>query len=121
MSVIRKISLIALCCLFIPGFSALAGESGKIGGDKFVQFNAEIILPLPVLHKAGMVGVLFYDTGDVFDKENIGVGNLRQSAGYGIRWLSPIGPIRLENGYVLDPKEGESGGGRWEFTMGAAF
>jgi len=95
--------------------------NGKIGGDKFVQFNAEIILPLPVLHKAGMVGVLFYDTGDVFDRESIGVNNLRQSAGYGIRWLSPIGPIRLENGYVLNPEEGESGGGRWEFTMGAAF
>ena len=97
-----------------------AGETKK-GGDKFVQFNAEIILPLPGLSKAGMFGVLFYDVGDVFDRENVGFDDLRQSVGYGIRWLSPIGPIRLENGYVLHSKEGENKGGRWEFTMGTAF
>jgi len=34
---------------------------------------------------------------------------------------SPLGPIRLENGYILDPREGESTGGRWEFSMGTAF
>ncbi|VEN73175.1 Outer membrane protein assembly factor BamA [Candidatus Desulfarcum epimagneticum] len=96
-------------------------EKGKKGGDKFVQFNAELILPLPGLSKAGMVGVLFFDAGDVFDHKNVALGDLRQSAGYGIRWLSPIGPIRLENGYVINAKEGENKGGRWEFTMGAAF
>ncbi len=46
---------------------------------------------------------------------------MRKSAGYGVRWYSPIGPIRLENGYILDPEEGENTGGRWDFTMGAAF
>jgi outer membrane protein insertion porin family len=32
-----------------------------------------------------------------------------------------MGPIRLENGFILDPKPGESSTGRWEFTMGQAF
>ncbi len=96
-------------------------ENGdKVGGNKFVQFNAEYIIPL--IKKAGIVGVIFYDTGNVYGNgENIDLGNLRESAGYGFRWYSPLGPIRLENGYILDPKEGENRGGRWEFTMGTAF
>lgn len=95
-------------------------ETGaEIGGDKFVQFNIEFLFPL--LKKAGIVGVLFYDTGDVYDNdENIDLGNLRQSAGYGFRWYSPMGPIRIEYGHILDPKEGEDKG-KWEFTMGTVF
>ncbi|MDO9565338.1 MAG: outer membrane protein assembly factor BamA [Candidatus Desulfaltia sp.] len=96
-------------------------ENGdKVGGNKFVQFNAEYLIPL--IKKAGIIGVIFYDTGDVYNNsENIDLGDLRKSAGYGFRWYSPLGPIRLENGYILDPKDGENRGGRWEFTMGTAF
>ncbi len=96
-------------------------ENGdKIGGDKFVQFNLEYIFPL--IKDVGLMGVVFYDTGNVYnDDEDIGLDNLRQSAGFGIRWYSPMGPIRLENGFILDPKEGESKSGKWEFTMGSAF
>lgn len=90
------------------------------GGNKFVQFNAEYLIPL--IKKAGVVGVLFYDTGNVYSRsDKIEIGELRQSAGFGFRWYSPMGPIRIENGYILDRKEGEDGGGRWEFTMGTAF
>ncbi|HUV50311.1 MAG TPA: outer membrane protein assembly factor BamA [Anaerolineae bacterium] len=96
-------------------------ENGdKVGGNKFIQFNVEYIIPL--LKKAGIVGVIFYDAGEVYNNsENINLGDLRESAGYGFRWYSPLGPIRLENGYILAPKEGENRGGRWEFTMGTAF
>jgi len=96
------------------------GLKTKIGGDKYVQFNAELLLTL--IEKSGLVLVAFYDTGDVYDNyERIDFGSLRESAGFGFRWYSPMGPIRLENGYILDPKPGESSGGRWEFTMGSAF
>jgi len=37
--------------------------------------------------------------------------------GVGIRWYSPIGPLRLEYGHVLDRKDGESSG-RFEFSIG---
>jgi len=91
-----------------------------IGGNKFVQFNVEYHIPL--IKKAGLVGILFYDTGNVYSRaDDIELGKLRQSAGFGFRWYSPMGPIRLENGYILDPEEGEESGGRWEFTMGSAF
>jgi len=96
------------------------GELAYVGGDKYVQFNSEIRFPL--VEEAGVIGLVFVDAGDVYAKdEAIDVGKLRMSAGYGVRWYSPMGPIRLENAYILDPKPGEPSGGRWEFTMGAAF
>jgi outer membrane protein insertion porin family len=92
----------------------------KIGGYKFLQFNVEFLVPL--LKKAGVVGVLFYDTGNVYDKsDNFDFGDLRESAGFGIRWYSPMGPIRVEQGYILDPQGEESRSGRLEFTIGSAF
>jgi len=57
----------------------------------------------------------------IVDEENIELGELRRSVGYGFRWYSPIGPIRLEYGHILDDKEGRKGEGGWEFTMGMAF
>lgn len=92
----------------------------KIGGDKFVQFNAEYLIPL--VKKAGVVGVIFFDTGNVYkESDPINFSTFRESAGFGFRWYSPMGPIRVENGYILDPKEGESKSGKWEFTIGGAF
>jgi len=93
-------------------------ENGdEIGGDKYVQFNVEILFPL--LKKEGLVGLLFYDTGNVYnDGESIDLGDLRETAGFGFRWYSPMGPIRLERGYIIDD---EGSGGQWEFGMGGAF
>ncbi|MBF0227015.1 MAG: outer membrane protein assembly factor BamA [Desulfobacterales bacterium] len=102
--------------------SPLDSDGAEIGGDKFVQFNLEFLFPL--VKKAGLVGLLFIDGGNTFDNHepvDIDFGSLRETAGYGIRWYSPIGPIRLECGYILSPKEGERTTGRWEFTMGMAF
>lgn len=96
------------------------GQFIEIGGDKFVQFNVEYLVPLS--KEAGLVGLIFFDTGNVYKKDaKIDLSDLRKSAGYGFRWYSPIGPIRLECGYILDPRPGENKGGQWEFTMGTAF
>ncbi len=93
-------------------------ENGdEIGGNKYIQFNAE--LQFPLLKEQGVVGLLFYDTGNVYnDGESISLGNLRQTAGFGFRWYSPMGPIRLERGYIIDD---EGSGGQWEFGMGTFF
>jgi outer membrane protein insertion porin family len=40
--------------------------------------------------------------------------------GYGIRWYSPMGPLRLEWGYNPDPDKGESKS-KWQFSMGVFF
>jgi len=93
-------------------------ENGdEIGGDKYIQFNAELLFPL--LKKQGLVGLLFFDTGNVYnDDESIELGNLRQTAGFGFRWYSPMGPIRLERGFVIDDV---GSGAQWEFGMGTSF
>jgi len=98
-----------------------AGQITEEGGESFVQFNFE--LTYPFFKDLGIVGVVFYDTGNVFPDESIDLGSLRQAAGYGIRWYSPIGPIRIEGGHILDPREedGEDSGVNWEFSMGGAF
>jgi outer membrane protein insertion porin family len=53
--------------------------------------------------------VVFYDMGNAFDDdESIDLGNLREAYGYGIRWSSPVGPLRVEFGFPVDREEGES-------------
>jgi outer membrane protein insertion porin family len=89
----------------------------EIGGTSMLQFNFEIIVPIS--EKLGLMGVVFYDAGNVYD-DDIDAGDLRRSAGYGIRWYSPLAPIRIEYGKVLDKREDEDSG-QWEFTMGGAF
>ena len=85
-----------------------------IGGLTMLNFNFEYVFPL--IKNAGMKGLVFFDTGNTWET-GYNLGDMRKTAGVGIRWYSPIGPLRLEWGYVLDPKEGESPS-RFEFTMG---
>ncbi len=97
-------------------------NNNSIGGDKYVQFNLDLTFPL--LKDQGVFGGLFFDTGRVYgDNESIELdpGDLRQSAGLGIRWMSPMGPVRLEYGFILDQKETDDGPGNWEFSMASAF
>ncbi|MCX5837856.1 MAG: outer membrane protein assembly factor BamA, partial [Deltaproteobacteria bacterium] len=85
-----------------------------IGGLTMLNFNVDYIFPL--IKDQGMKGVLFFDTGNSWES-GYHIGDMRRTAGLGVRWYSPIGPLRLEWGYVLDRKENESAG-RWEFTIG---
>ena len=92
------------------------GTSDVIGGTSMLVFNFELIFPF--IKDSGMKIVAFYDAGNSWNNE-YNVGDLRQSAGAGIRWYSPIGPLRLEYGHVInrgDLKDESSG--RWEFTIG---
>jgi outer membrane protein insertion porin family len=53
--------------------------------------------------------VIFFDTGNVWDSRNeFDIDTLRQGAGVGIRWITPIGPVRLDYGRAIDRKPGES-------------
>ena len=95
-------------------------ETGdRIGGEKMMFYNVEFRFPLA--KEQGVVGLVFFDAGNVFEEdENYTFTGIRTSAGAGIRWYSPIGPIRLEYGVNLDPQEGEPSG-NWEFTIGGSF
>jgi len=95
-------------------------ETGdRIGGERMMYYNVEFRFPLA--KEQGVVGVVFFDAGNAFTKDETYTFNgIRTSAGGGIRWYSPMGPIRLEYGYNLDPLRDEPKG-QWEFGMGGAF
>lgn len=81
-------------------------EGNEYGGNKQLVANFELIYPL--VNSAGLSGVFFYDAGNAFDdNESIDISGLRHAIGWGIRWRSPIAPIRLEFGYPLDKQEGD--------------
>ena len=92
----------------------------RVGGETMVIFNAEYRFPF--IKEQGVVGLVFFDAGNVYpkDKSLDYVHGLRTSAGVGVRWYSPIGPLRLEYGFNLDPQPGEDSG-LWEFSVGGLF
>jgi outer membrane protein insertion porin family len=84
------------------------------GGFTMLCFNFEYIFPL--IKNAGMKGVVFFDTGNAWES-GYHPDDMRKTTGVGVRWYSPIGPLRLEWGYVLDRK-GDEAPSRFEFTIG---
>ncbi|OQY45603.1 MAG: hypothetical protein B6240_08550 [Desulfobacteraceae bacterium 4572_87] len=89
-----------------------------IGGEKMMVYNVEYAFPL--LQEEGVVGVVFFDAGNVWTDESDEAYNfsgLMKSVGAGVRWFSPLGPLRLEYGWKLDKLEDESSG-KWEFSIG---
>ncbi len=88
-----------------------------IGGTTELIFNLEYIFPLSTEMK--LKGLVFFDAGNAYDDFD-DFGKLRYTSGLGIRWMSPMGPIRLEWGYNIDPKPGE-GSNKFEFAFGSFF
>ncbi len=95
-------------------------ETGEvIGGDTMALFNFEVIIP--VASEIKLKALLFFDAGNSWNRDDsFRWDDFRTSAGVGLRWVSPVGPLRLEWGYNLRPKEGEQRSG-WEFAVGALF
>ena len=63
----------------------------------------------------------FLDTGNVYlEARDVALQDLRWSAGLGVRYRTPIGPIRLDWGYVLDHQPGEARS-RFHLSIGHAF
>jgi len=90
-----------------------------IGGDKEAFLNVEYIFPL--IPEAGMKGVVFFDIGNAWaEHEDFFETRLRYSVGAGIRWFSPLGPLRLEWGFNLDRKDRESKT-EFEFSIGRFY
>jgi len=82
--------------------------------------NLEWRFPMPVLSKMGMTGLVFFDAGNVWGSGQAYFSSMRTSVGTGIRWYSPMGPLRVEWGYNLRPKSYEKHSA-WEFSVGSSF
>ena len=85
--------------------------------------NVSIIFPL--VKEQGMDGEIFHDFGNVYgggtgEDENWDFSDYKKSAGVGIMWASPLGPIRLAWGFNLDKQDGDDSS-TWDFSMGGNF
>ena len=107
------------------GSASVLDQNGvSNGGNGLVVFNAE--LRLPIWKKKSLGGVVFVDTGNVFATiADIDLGQLRTAVGFGARWKSPVGPLRLDFAWKLKPITFGNGtrenGFAWYITIGQAF
>lgn len=95
-------------------------EGTPIGGKALLVANMEWRFPIAKHLK----GVLFIDGGDAWNSEVGGAEeddfDLKFGAGIGIRFSTPIGPIRLDYGYALNPEPGQADS-QFYFSMGQMF
>lgn len=68
-----------------------------LGGPKKITLNSEFITPFPGAGNDKSLRLFaFVDAGNVYgENEPILLSELRASAGVGLSWISPIGPLRI--------------------------
>ena len=99
-------------------------SGNPLGGNQSLLLNAELQYPFT----KGFRGFVFYDRGNLYGGgSNISttsttwdLGNMRDSIGGGIRFLSPFGPIGFAYGIKLDQATGEESG-EFHFSAGNSF
>ncbi|MBW1918133.1 MAG: BamA/TamA family outer membrane protein [Deltaproteobacteria bacterium] len=89
-----------------------------IGGNALLEGSLEARVPLYKEFR----GVVFLDFGNVYPLvEDLDVGQLKYSAGFGLRYSSPIGPVGVDIGFPLNPIDRHKDDYRIHFTIGQAF
>jgi outer membrane protein insertion porin family len=103
---------------------SVSGLKYSTGGTKRVIGNAELFFPVPGLKDSKQFRLsAFIDAGSVWGGgiNDLGASeNLRYSAGVGISWYSPFGPIKLVLGQPLNKKKGDNVR-MLDFQMGSQF
>lgn len=106
-----------------PRYPTTDGTLGAAkGGPKKVNFNAELITPFPGAGNDRTLRMFaFADAGNVFSEDQpYRFQDLRASVGFGISWISPVGPLRLAFGVPVK-KAAEDRIQRIQFQIGTAF
>jgi outer membrane protein insertion porin family len=110
----------------VPFCNVLQGESGcvnitvPVGGKQLVILNSEIRFPMGIVKALG--GVIFYDGGNVYSAINLHsfANNYTNTVGFGLRYATPIGPVRIDVGRNLSPVPGINPT-QYYITIGQAF
>ena len=91
-----------------------------VGGNKELVMNFEYLFPL--VSEISFKGVFFFDAGNAWAQGSWPFKDqgLWMAYGLGVRWYSPMGPLRFEMGWNLDRPEGAPKR-VMEFTIGTAF
>ncbi|ARR02924.1 beta-barrel assembly machinery complex, BamA/YaeT protein [Campylobacter vicugnae] len=101
-----------------------ANNGGTIYGCEIIEtggkisFNNSFELSFPIINRLKMRGVIFYDYGMIGHSDINEIK--RSSAGAGIEWITPIGPLQLFYAQALDDKPGDDTSS-FEFTIGRRF
>ena len=110
----------------VPFCSVLQGQSGcvnvtvPVGGRQLFILNSEVRFPLHIMKNLG--GVVFYDGGNVYSAINFPnfINHYTNTLGFGLRYATPIGPIRIDIGHNLNPVPGLNPT-QYYITVGQAF
>jgi outer membrane protein insertion porin family len=110
----------------VPFCNVLQNQTGcvnvtvPLGGRQLFIFNSEVRFPLRLMKNLG--GVVFYDGGNVYSAINFNnfVDNYTNTVGVGLRYSTPIGPIRIDLGHNLNPVPGIHPT-QYYITLGQAF
>lgn len=95
---------------------------GYIGGNRRINLNSELYVPVPGSGNDRSLRLFGYlDVGNVWGEfESVTVQSLRASAGVGLSWISPVGPLKLSWGAPLSQRPGDRIQ-RLQFQIGSAF
>ena len=93
-----------------------------IGGARKLNLNAELYFPVPGTGNDKSLRIFaFADTGNVWrEGERMDASTLRASAGLGLSWISPVGPLKLSYGTPLRSKPTDRIQ-RFQFQIGTSF
>lgn len=93
-----------------------------LGGPKKLVFNAEFITPFPGAGNDKTLRLFgFTDAGRAFGQdETVSFGDLRVSAGVGLSWISPMGPLRFSYATPIRKQTGDKIQ-RLQFQIGTSF
>jgi len=108
---------------FIGSEDPTAPEDRLILGGVETWIN-NFELEMPIIKQAGISTVVFFDAGnafgDVWGEGHMSLSGLRTAYGFGVRWFSPMGPLRFEWGVPTNPRPDE----RkivFDFSIGSLF
>jgi len=93
-------------------------KNDPIGAKKAIIANIEYLFPIVAEMK--LKGIIFFDLGKGYDETEKFVSNIKYTTGFGFRWFSPLGPLKIDYGINLNRKEGESKS-KIEFGFGSFF
>jgi outer membrane protein insertion porin family len=110
----------------VPFCTGLQNQTGcvnvtvPVGGRELFIFNSEVRFPLKIMKALG--GVVFYDGGNVYSAISLPnfVNNYTNTVGIGLRYSTPIGPVRIDLGHNLNPVPGINPT-QYYITLGQAF
>ncbi|NSW88361.1 outer membrane protein assembly factor BamA [bacterium] len=98
------------------------GNFVRIGGNKYVFNTLEYLFPIAL--ETGLRGILFVDAGNTYDEsENIDYNpnDMRKDMGFGFRWLSPMGPLKLDFGFPIGNRKSGESKFEVQFSIGSLF